>query len=115
MAGMIVPLLALAMTAGEVGKASRLYHSCKDLIAITDHTARKDASETLEAGRCLGYVDGFIQGSFAHPFACSGEATNETIVRVYIAYMDKNPKLLDEIEGVTFLYAMKDAYPCPAK
>jgi hypothetical protein len=46
---------------------------------------------------------------------CAQSATVGTIAKVYIAYMDKNPKMFDEREGTGFISALQEAYPCPAK
>jgi hypothetical protein len=44
---------------------------------------------------------------------CLGGASMGTTIRVYVAYMDKNPKLMDEwmITGVG--RALRENYPCP--
>ena len=38
-----------------------------------------------------------------------------TIVRVYVAYMQKTPKEMDEDKHVGLLHAIVGAYPCPTK
>jgi hypothetical protein len=44
-----------------------------------------------------------------------GAASDGTLSRIYVAYMQKNPKLLDEYKGTGLFLALRDAYPCPVK
>jgi hypothetical protein len=38
-----------------------------------------------------------------------------TLARVYVAYMEKHPKLLDAYKSEGLFDALVDAYPCPVK
>jgi len=46
---------------------------------------------------------------------CIKDARVGTIIRVYVAYMQKNPKLLDDLKIFGVIEAMKDSYSCSAK
>ena len=37
------------------------------------------------------------------------------MTRIYVAYMQKNPKLLDQPKSLGLLDALMDAYPCQKK
>ena len=73
-------------------------------------------AEDVEHGlMCMNYIQGFVYAGTVGRLFCAPNASNNTVARVYVAYMQKNPKLLDEPKGKGFLAAMVDAYPCPAK
>jgi hypothetical protein len=67
----------------------------------------------MDGGRCLGYLAGFADAAGERFGFCVKGTTTGTLARVYVAYMDKNPKLFDEPESVTVDFALADAYPCP--
>jgi hypothetical protein len=111
---MLVPLLALAMISPD-DRGSVLYADCKSFVAALDHTANQGHIDTLGASRCSGYIEGILDGANGLRGFCAENATVGTIARVYIAYMDKNPKMFDEREGTGFISALQENYPCPAK
>jgi hypothetical protein len=111
---MLAPLLALAMQLpSDQGSGSGLYADCKAYLAIADNPKTSSAND-LQAGVCIGYISGFSDSTNGNN-VCVSDATMGTIVRVYVAYMDKNPKLFDAPRAVGVGLALKDAYPCPAK
>jgi hypothetical protein len=110
---MIAPLLALAMLA-ITDKGSTLNTDCKAYIAVGDATGRTESGAAWSAGRCLGYIDAMLDAGNSLGF-CAQHATAGTVARVYLVYMEKNPKMLDEQESTGFLSAMQETYPCPAK
>jgi hypothetical protein len=111
---MLAPLLALAMQLpSDQGSGSGLYADCKVYLSIADDLKGSTAND-LQAGVCIGYISGFTD-SVNGDHICASDATMGTIVRVYIAYMDKNPKLFDAPRAVGLDLALKDAYRCPAK
>jgi hypothetical protein len=75
-----------------------------------------------DGSRCLGYVDGFLDGRTSSPRAgnhldmtrtfCLTDASLDTVIRVYLAFMEKNPKYLDYEKWKTLTMALHDAYPC---
>jgi hypothetical protein len=109
---MLAPLLALAMQISDASKGSALYSECKAYISYIDKTG--PSSNDFEGALCIGYISGFSDSANGDHF-CASEATMGTIVRVYIAYMDKNPKLFDAPKAVGLDSAMREAYPCPIK
>lgn len=64
---------------------------------------------------CLGYVKGLSAGyAIAKgPEICVSEGTApETLIRLYVQYMEKNPKLLDENLAYGVALALRENYPC---
>ena len=99
-------------------KGSYLMHTCRAFIRFLDSsTDRTDASGDLADGNyCRGYFNGltaYMDTSSSH--VCLHKASNLTLIRVYVLYMDKNPKLNDEEMGTGAYFALLDNYPCPAK
>jgi hypothetical protein len=107
---MLIPLLALAMLAPS-DTGSILYADCKAFVAVLDDVANQNHTS---AAMCAGYIEGWLDAANGRGF-CAQNATVGTIARVYIAYMDKNPKMFDEREGTGFISALQETYPCPAK
>jgi len=67
-----------------------------------------------DGGFCLGYFRGFGDyNAMASSSICLDRAHTGTAIRVYVAYMEKTPKFLDETMIIGVIYALKDAYPCP--
>ncbi len=90
-----------------------LYHACQDAIRFVD------APNSDKPGRtdyCFGYFEGYTNVLSAHTSSlCIGRARIGTLIRVYLAYMDKNPKLLDDPKLIGVTYALKESYSCPTK
>ena len=114
---MIVPILALAMMLPEdMTTGSHLYRACK---TSSDSFARADQRatplETALSSECLSYVGGFIdaQNLREKPLFCLGDATMGTTVRVYLKYMDENPKTLDSPRWVGLSLALILAWIIP--
>ena len=124
---MLIPMLAFAMIAAPagpyaVGTGGHLYKSCKVLVRLWDGEAQTDTSAITE---CSTYVSGFIDGhnftsaptkagEAAKPVFCRDGASMGAMIRVYLNYMDKNPKLFDAPEMVGLAFSLMDAYPCQA-
>jgi hypothetical protein len=114
---MLAPLLALAMQVNDdLTRGSALYSECKTYIALMDRSQPIGTDSGTDGGLCVGYVSGFTEGANVFQGFCVPDSSrNGTAIRVYIAYMDKHPKLFDEPKSVGLLEALRDAYPCPAK
>lgn len=80
-------------------------------------TDRIDAGSDLSDGNyCRGYFYGltaFMDKDTSH--VCLNQANYLTVIRVYVLFMDKHPKLNDEESKSGAYLALLDAYPCPAK
>jgi Rap1a immunity proteins len=118
---MIAPILALALAAApqtdpaSFQRGSGLYHDCKGAARYIDTS---ESIHTVEEGsqfdRCTFYIQGYVDGAPDGRF-CAGRATIGTFVKVYVAYMEKTPKVLDEPRYVGLFLALQDAYPCPGR
>jgi hypothetical protein len=90
-----------------------LYHACQDAVRYVD------APNSDRPGRtdyCFGYFEGYTNVLSANSSSlCIGQARIGTLIRVYLAYMDKNPKLLDDPKLISVTYALKESYSCPTK
>ncbi|MGI4828062.1 MAG: Rap1a/Tai family immunity protein [Janthinobacterium lividum] len=65
---------------------------------------------------CFDFIGGLVQGLNTLRVSCSpSTATLNTMVRVYLAYMERHPKALDSDRSAGGYGAMKEAYPCPNK
>jgi hypothetical protein len=115
---MILPLLYLAMlqepTRPEF-KGSWLYSACQGgkrfLDAPRGHQSDDDFSDF---DKCSSYIAGFVEAGA--PNACPpDEASLGTMLRLYVAYMDGHPKLLDEHRLIGLRQALREAYPCRSK
>jgi Rap1a immunity proteins len=78
-----------------------------------------DSPTPVDAGRsdlCLGYFEAFVDVSdLLHSTLCIKDARLATLIRVYLAYMEKNPKLLDKPKIFGVAYAMIESYTCSDK
>jgi hypothetical protein len=114
---MLAPLLVLAFAATPLDpslRGSELVSTCQAAIRMQDDP--NGPAEDVERGlMCMNYIQGFVYAGTLGKEFCAQDASNYTIARVYVAYMRRNPKLLDDPKGKGFLAAMVDAYPCSAK
>ena len=95
--------------------ASDLVNDCKAYVG-------RGAAYSGNGEHCLGYAEGFLDGMGSemlrlhdkntHEAPCYREIRIDTVIRVYLAFMEKNPKYLDYAEGKTLRMAVDDAYPC---
>jgi len=114
---MLIPLLAVAMSiqSADSDKGSDLYRECKNWVALVDKTRKLDELDTFEAGTCRGYIDGISSGLISLGVTCPGNATMGTMIRVYLVYVDKHPKVLDFPPSAGVYGAFEETYPCHKK
>lgn len=108
---MFAPARSTAMTTTQY-----LYHQCKAAVRGDDN---RDSVpyDPLEFAGCYGYIEGIVDGMLLthnHP-ACPQEASLTTLIHVYVAYIDADPRRLDGAKDVGVILALSKAYPCPAK
>jgi hypothetical protein len=98
----------------QVELGSQLFRSCQASIRDMDSTTPHE-DDLRDGGFCLGYFRGFGDyNAMAGSSICLDRAHTGTAIRVYVAYMEKNPKYLDDAMIIGVIYALKEAYPCPA-
>jgi Rap1a immunity proteins len=121
MAGMIAPILALAImqsasTVPAQDRGSNLYDQCRATIRVQNGTG-DGGLDDLHSNSCVAYIDGFTDGLLVagDTLICVEGATLATIARVYIAYMEAHPKLMDSGKADGLLHALLENYRCPVK
>jgi hypothetical protein len=94
-------------------RGSDLYHSCQAAIRVMDSNIRPDDLHDSEF--CRGYITAFGEfNDMAGTAICLAGSTIGTTVRVYVAFMEKNPKFMDDMMIIGVVHALKETYPCPA-
>jgi Rap1a immunity proteins len=123
---MLVPLVMLALhlaaqqgTPAEINvldRGSTLYEDCQANIRVMDSSSAS-STDLQRATACTGYIDGFLDGAALHGEnrLCVGGASYGTMSRIYVAYVQQHPKLLDGYKGVALQLALLDSYRCLIK
>jgi hypothetical protein len=119
---MLIPLLTLALSLPVVEPlppdmlGSGLYRNCKADIRTMDSPDKVDRTDEDPADACIHYVSGFVEAfTMAHEICPTEEPSTGTVIRLYVAYMDKYPKLFDEHRAFGLRAALIDAYSCAPK
>ena len=121
---MLVPILALAVmqqpsSLADNARGSRLYQACTGTVRLLDNSHEADAlTDAQNASFCIGYIGGFLDAfTFSRPphTICARGAVMSTVARVYVAYMQKHPKELDDEMSIGLHNAVLESYPCPSK
>jgi hypothetical protein len=77
------------------------------------HANPSDSSFSLY---CAGYFEGFSDVLTTYESSlCIKNARIGTLIRVYTAYMEKNPRYLDSPKIIGVIFSLKETYTCPAK
>ncbi len=122
---MLAPLLLLTLTAKprpgdanlELFKGSALYRSCQAEVRLMDLPSLSTATqpELIDGSYCVGFLNGFTGNlSAGKNGICPKGANMGAVVRAYVAYMEKNARLMDQDRRVGLKLALQEAYPCPA-
>jgi hypothetical protein len=104
LASMLAPILFLMIQAAHIGqddqRASHLYAQCQATVRIME---------------CIRYVEEFLDGLDlgGNKKICVGGASFGTVARVYVKYMQANPKMMDLHESIALALALAESYPCP--
>ena len=100
--------------AGDDG--ATLYQTCLAAVRAFDNPASPSQADIKDSHSCYAYIQGFVDGSnIDGPAFCPEGGTLGTSIRVYVTYMQKNPKLFDQYKAEGVFRAFREAYPCPAK
>ena len=119
---MLAPILILALgtpfqvsTKTDAFKGAYLFHACQSAIQEMDHP-NDNSANAYQAAICVSYIEGFMDGQdAAGKGACWMSASYETIVKAYVAYMAKNPKIMEMDRRVGLTLALGSTFPCPVK
>ena len=111
-----VVLLPHAAVAPEPTGGARLYRACQASIRMADAGAQASLVDAARGNLCVGYLSGYQDALDAAKARglCVPNVTTEAIIRVYVAYMDKHPKLLESDMATGVHGALFEAYPCAA-
>lgn len=94
-------------------KGSWLFHACKADVRNMDSSNGGEVADLDLANECLDYFGGFSEALLLKKSTlCTGNASIGTMVRVYVDYMEKHPKLLDEHRGIGLFISLTENYPC---
>ena len=101
----------------ESSRGSHLFQACESTVRFYDAGEIKGTvSDAARSNLCIGYLNGFLDALDAADVhaICIKNAMVATLARVYVVYMQKNPKLMDSQMAVGVSKAFVDAYPCEA-
>lgn len=109
-------LIASSAFAGEDRYSSRYWRGmCASF--IEDKTLNHSNHD-----RCFGFLLGATQAEMyfdvnhkAVTYCAPKGSTFEQYARIWISFLDKNPKELHKLAFLTFMWAMEEAFPCPKK
>ena len=116
-------LLATAVTGKaddatrEIVKGAALYRSCQAEVRLMElpDVSHATQPDLIDGAFCVGFVNGFTGNlSGARVGVCTNGSNMGTVVKVYVTFMNENPKLMDEDRRVGLGMALQIAYPCPA-
>jgi hypothetical protein len=110
---MLVPLLTLAMmqqTSASRHPASEIVRHCEAWVRTNSRPSSAPAdsasvNDSIQGVACIGFTEGFFEGIASSVdtlricFPAEGTST-EVRVKVFLAYMEKNPKYLDSDRDV---------------
>ena len=114
---MLAPILMLVMAAQTTpadprDRGSALFNNCQINVKMTPEDTLPNYQA---AAACTAYIDGYTDGIETGKYFCVGGATLGTLARVYVAYMEKHPKLMDIYKSEVLFLALLESYPCPIK
>jgi hypothetical protein len=122
---MLLPVLVLATLSATTGdtasqdtsKGASLMRGCQAEMRLMQLASLEEAPQLdlINGAYCIGYLNGFLA---ALPIdgnsICTHNDSMGAMTRAYVAYMDRNPRLLEEDKRVGLRLALESAYPCPS-
>ena len=92
-----------------------LVHACEGALRVLDPTtAHFNDADVALGEHCLGYLQGFIDGGRMKSWSiCMPDVRLSETARIYVAYMKKNPQLLQKPKAMGILVALRENFPCP--
>lgn len=101
----------------EIVKGAALYKSCQAEMRLMEAKDLSQATQPdlIDGSFCVGFVNGFTGNlSGAKVGVCTDGSSMGAVVKAYVAYMEKNPRLMNEDRRIGLGLALRGAYPCPA-
>jgi hypothetical protein len=120
---MLIPLLALVLlrqtaiaNSDPDDTGAVLVQNCRATIRVLDQRDSNNEVEIAKSLECIRYIEGFIDGvNILNRRVCVQGASKGTVARVYVAFMEKNPKYFDRPREVGLALALIDGYSCTKK
>ena len=109
-----------ASTGPDPNTGSYLLHSCKASVRVDDASDPSEVSENdlYDNQFCMAYIMGFRDGNALHSkseaplFCVDANATMRVVARLYVQFMTKHPKLLDDDKAYGLTLMLMSNYPC---
>ncbi|HET7104282.1 MAG TPA: Rap1a/Tai family immunity protein [Terracidiphilus sp.] len=109
-----------ATSGPNLSTGNSLYQQCRATIRVLDASGHVPDSDYVDSAECVGYIEGFLDGYYlgapsnAQAFCIPDKAASFGVfARLYVQYMDKYPKLLDEEKPEGLVGMLIANYPCP--
>lgn len=104
----------------NLSTGNSLYQQCRATIRVLDAGGHVPDSDYVDGMECTGYIEGFLDGYYlgvpsnSQVFCIPDKTTSFGVfARLYVQYMDKYPKLLDEEKSEGLVGMLIANYPCP--
>lgn len=94
--------------------STQLYSDCKSVL----NDSPFNPQGTVDGTYCNGYMSGFLNAMNMEQSAnnkwvfCSPAASTFMLAKMYVDYIDKNPKLLSETPESSVVYFLINSFPC---
>lgn len=110
-------LVTMQQPSAQTDRGTTLLIECQAAIQLQENPAVRDEQTQALAALCVGYIDGFTDAIIQdrNPDICFAHATPATIARVYVAYVQQHPKVLDSAKKEGLYLALQDAYSCNSR
>ena len=99
---------------GEMTKGAALYRVCQAEVRLMDMPTLTKAtqSDLLNGSYCVGYLNGFVSNLQPATTVCTNGIAIGELVRIYVAFMERNPVLMDKDRRLGLHHALHEALPC---
>ena len=101
----------------EIVKGAALYKSCQAEVRLMELPDISQATQPdlIDGSFCVGFVNGFTGNLHGTRIGvCTNGSSMGEVVKAYVAFMEKNPRLMDEDRRIGLGMALESTYPCPA-
>lgn len=114
--------ILLALIAGAIGSRSSvaqsddvtsgasLFAACQGAVRSLNGSYSPD--DVLPGQYCMGYIEGLMQGIEGRKAFCPTSFRPSTLTRVYVSFMQKNPKYFDQPKAYGLIASLAATYPC---
>ena len=95
-------------------KGEGLYHNCKAAVKFMNGNTEQTE---YDPGMCVGYIEGFtesgvLSGAASSAYCFDADTSTGVIIRLYVQFMETNPKLMDAPRFIGLAQALSANYPC---